>query len=69
LKNKFLKIYSVVVLITTSSCGVYRGDFECKPGKGLGCTSAWEVNDMIIETFDANDPYDPSEHQFNGEKK
>jgi hypothetical protein len=31
-----------------SGCmGIYEGGFECPPGKGVGCRSITEVNDMV----------------------
>lgn len=34
--------------LTLSGCmGVYEGGFECPPGKGVGCKSISEVNEMI----------------------
>ncbi|MBY0501649.1 MAG: hypothetical protein K2P93_06575 [Alphaproteobacteria bacterium] len=31
-----------------SGCmGIYEGGFECPPGKGVGCKSITEVNDMV----------------------
>lgn len=34
-------------LILSGCMGVYEGGFECPPGKGVGCKSISEVNDMI----------------------
>lgn len=34
-------------LCLTGCMGVYEGGFECPPGKGVGCKSISEVNEMI----------------------
>lgn len=40
-----LHCYTVFCL---SGCmGIYEGGFECPPGKGVGCKSITEVNDMV----------------------
>ncbi len=41
-------IYPLGVLLSLSGCmGVYEGGFECPPGKGVGCKSISQVNEMI----------------------
>ena len=37
----------VGVLSLTGCMGIYEGGFECPPGKGVGCKSITEVNDMV----------------------
>lgn len=69
MKDKILRIAAGGLLATLSSCGIYSSQFDCKPDKGLGCTSAWEVNDLIIENSNDEDPYDSSEHLFNVKSK
>jgi len=69
LKDKILKILALGLLVTTSSCGIYSSDFECKPGKGLGCISAWDVSDMIIENPNDQDCFDSTEHTFKAQTK
>ena len=64
MKDKILRLSALGVLVTTSSCGIYNSQFECRPGKGLGCTSAWDVSEMIIESSNDEDPYDSTEHAF-----
>jgi len=60
-RSLFLAVLSVI----TSSCGIYRGGFECPPGKGVGCVSTSEVLDMIIEKKgDTNDPFDDGKNLF-----
>lgn len=42
------QIYGLGLLLSLSGCmGVYEGGFECPPGKGVGCKSISQVNDMI----------------------
>ena len=41
-----------IIILTTLSlilegCGVYKGSFDCKPGKGVGCESVSKVNDLV----------------------
>jgi hypothetical protein len=38
-----------------SSCGIYNSEFECAPGKGVGCASVGEVMDMIVEQEEGED--------------
>lgn len=42
---KFLGLLSALMLI--SSCAVYKTGFECPAGKGQGCKSVTEVNEMV----------------------
>lgn len=39
----------LVVSLILASCNVYRTEFECPPGEGVGCSSVTEVMDMIVE--------------------
>ena len=32
-----------------SGCGVYKNQFDCKPGKGIGCESVSKVNQLLDE--------------------
>lgn len=45
----FLQYCNTATLpLCLSSCmGVYEGGFECPPGKGVGCKSISEVNQMV----------------------
>lgn len=69
MKKRLLTIAALGLLITTPGCGIYNSQFDCKPGKGLGCTSAWEVSERIIENSNDQDPYDSTEHLFNVKRK
>jgi hypothetical protein len=44
-----MKKLSIAILMITqlTSCASYQEDFECKAGKGVGCKSISEVNDMV----------------------
>ena len=46
--------YPFFFLLLLSGCGIYQSEFECKPGKGVGCTSATEVIKMIVEQEEEN---------------
>lgn len=41
--------YSLLLLVGLGGCsmGVYDGDFACKPGQGLGCSSVSVVNKQV----------------------
>lgn len=67
--SKSVTIAALGLVMTMSGCGIYNSQFDCKPGKGLGCTSAWEVSEMIIENSNDEDPYDPTHHLFDVEKR
>ena len=48
LKEKSCRWISLALFIGLSGCmGIYEGGFECPPGKGVGCKSISEVNQMI----------------------
>jgi len=48
LKEKRCHWISLALFIGLSGCmGIYEGGFECPPGKGVGCKSISEVNQMI----------------------
>lgn len=41
-------ILSIVLPLCLSGCmGIYEGGFECPPGKGVGCKSISDVNQMV----------------------
>ena len=42
------------------SCSIYNRDFDCPPGKGIGCKSVTEIEEMIVETEEGPDLF-PSE--------
>lgn len=47
--KRFLQYCSTAILpLCLSGCmGIYEGGFECPPGKGVGCKSISEVNEMV----------------------
>lgn len=48
LKEKSYRWLSLALFLGLSGCmGIYEGGFECPPGKGVGCKSISEVNQMI----------------------
>ena len=68
-KSKVSVHFGMTLLLSLlSGCGIYNSGFECKPGKGVGCVSSWEVNDMILEK-EAKDPepFDQTEYIFDPE--
>ena len=59
---RFGATFSIFLL---SGCGIYNNEFECKPGKGVGCVSSWEVSDMILEKQQKEpQPFDETEYVF-----
>ena len=40
-----------------ASCGVYKNQFDCPPGKGIGCASVGEVLDLIVEKEEGEDVF------------
>ena len=41
--------------LCTTSCGIYKSNFDCPPGKGIGCASISEVMDLIVERENGDD--------------
>ena len=41
------KIYLLSITLLLSGCSVYKGSFDCKPHKGVGCESVSKVNELI----------------------
>ena len=68
-KTSSLFSFSLIFLLSLlSSCGIYNNGFECKPGRGVGCVSSWEVNDMILEKQSRDpEPFDQTEYIFDPE--
>lgn len=68
LKNPLSYILYILLLalpIFFSGCGLYNSNFQCPPGKGVGCASASEVFNMIEEQAPAtSDPFDSGENLF-----
>jgi len=46
---KQLSILLVLPALSACSLGVYGGDFDCDPSKGMGCKSVSEINEVISE--------------------
>ncbi len=36
-------------ILFLTSCNIYNSEFECRPGKGVGCAPVGEVLDLIVE--------------------
>lgn len=47
--KKLLQYCSSIILpfCLTGCMGIYEGGFECPPGKGVGCKSISDVNQMV----------------------
>lgn len=43
------KLLGCIACLLASSCNIYNSDFDCPPGKGVGCASVGEVLDLIVE--------------------
>lgn len=49
-RKRYIRIVLIVIMgILLEGCGVYRGSFDCKPDKGIGCESVSKVNELINE--------------------
>lgn len=49
-KKRFIHMTLMVIAsFLVKGCGVYKGSFECKAGKGVGCESVSKVNELINE--------------------
>jgi len=44
---KQLPILLVLPILSACSLGVYGGDFDCDPRKGMGCKSVSDVNETV----------------------
>ncbi|MCB1073021.1 MAG: hypothetical protein KDK61_01175 [Simkania sp.] len=64
-------LFCIMFLLSLlSGCGIYNNGFECKPGRGVGCVSSWEVNDMILEKQSRDpEPFDQTEYIFDPEHR
>lgn len=48
--RKVIKLTFFGITLSLTGCmGIYEGGFECPPGKGVGCKSITEVNDMVSQ--------------------
>ena len=50
-----IAICFTILCLFLSSCGIYKSEFDCPAGKGVGCASVGEVLDMIVEREDGED--------------
>ena len=41
------RILFLSVTLLLSNCSVYKGSFDCKPHKGIGCESVSKVNELV----------------------
>lgn len=47
-RQKLIKVSLMIfLLMSISACSVYKSQFDCAPGKGVGCYSVSKVNDLI----------------------
>ena len=52
---KYLTCLSLALFL--SSCGIYKNNFDCPPGKGIGCAPVNEVLDLIVEKEEGEDVF------------
>ena len=45
--RKFIRIITFLSFLFLNGCSVYKGKFDCAPGKGIGCESVSQVNDLV----------------------
>ncbi len=50
-----MKYITTPLLLLLASCGVYRSNFDCPPGRGIGCAPVGEVLDLIVEKEEGED--------------
>ncbi len=50
-----MKFIGFFVFLSLASCGVYKSNFDCPPGRGIGCAPVNEVLDMIVEREEGED--------------
>ena len=50
-----IAVLFIILNLCLASCGIYNSNFECPPGKGVGCASVGEVMDMIVEREEGED--------------
>ncbi len=48
-KSKVIFLILLIVLsgLSLSGCSVYKGSFDCKPRRGVGCEPVSKVNELI----------------------
>lgn len=46
---------TVLVVLTLSSCSLYRSSFDCKVPSGMRCKSVTEIEAMIVESEEGDD--------------
>ena len=51
------KALIIMIGMFLTGCGIYKTEFQCRPGKGVGCAPVGEVLDMIIESEDGEDQF------------
>ncbi len=49
------KIILIPLCIACHSCSIYNSQFDCPPGKGIGCSPVHEVLNLIVENEDEED--------------
>jgi len=48
-------ILPIALLALLASCSIYNSNFDCPPGKGIGCKSVNEVLNLIVEKEEGED--------------
>ena len=56
-------------LILLTGCGIYKSNFDCPAGEGIGCKPVGEVLEMIVESEDGEDLFIKDLHQANTARK
>ena len=50
-------ILAAAITLCLTGCNVYNSEFQCRPGKGVGCAPVGEVLDMIVESEEGEDQF------------
>lgn len=51
------KAWVIPIFLCLTGCGIYTSEFQCRPGKGVGCAPVGEVLDMIVESEEGEDQF------------
>ena len=51
------KALAAALILLLTGCSIYTSEFQCRPGKGVGCAPVGEVLDMIVESEEGEDQF------------
>lgn len=67
MRKKFHSIFlfSLLNLLSLTSCEIYKQDFDCPPPCGMSRTSETDLESMVIETDKGSDLFIPEDKESN----